>query len=769
MDDPEQMDVDPPPPPLLSSVSTVPTKATSSSQPESKSKLDSIISRLGSAKKTENILKKDKSSNEWKEVQLQISESGVMSVTDISSIDKLINSIDKNIGLTVPKKGIAQKVETAKVDKSDDKKSNGESKPEEKCAPPQTKIVNSGKPINQDGKDEKDVEAIRSDKSTKAAEHTQNETIGEVIKMPPARKDDEKKLPKPDNYDSNTLVPAKTCSLSKGPAVVSSSEQNSSVKKAPIVSTLPSSSQSNVTSVSGVTAPDSTKSCSISPVTGESIVSTASCTISPVTSQGIVSSAALVSLSSSTVPVSKCVTKPSSLTNSALTTITVARTAPVPIAKPAPTSQPYKKSSSSPVGYKTLKCGPKNWHPSISRDSVLSSKADQQTQQQGNSSGTGSGQGGSGKPATPAKFFKMRTTPRFLGNPASGVKAMYQIPESKPETPPPAKSPSVMKLDPRTLTPIVSNAPSLTSKSSPTQPKARPPFPSTTLSAQVSNHMPSSRVVATTTTTSSSATKHTDLASLRNSPTQSLVNPFHFPHNPYLPKGMPNFLYGPGLLPMLSPGLGYPPVTASGFHQTLPQPSILFNSHTLHGQLNSSSPGSPTGYSTSLPSPSLTLSPSSSLSSPSSTKLYPASQRTVSTHEKGPVTFSSQSSPSRSNRNTSGASFGSQGSAKVNGLELMKSLSVNQEKTALLSSEERKLEGKAKACASKDVRTTTPSASDNNNTLPSRVKSQPEKTDAGKLSLDVSNLVPKESGKCSDEQMTRAKTPASTSVQAQQS
>ncbi|XP_034250991.1 polycomb group protein Psc-like [Thrips palmi] len=760
---PEQMEVDPPPPTLISSLPAVPVKATSSPQPESKSKLDSIISRLGIAKKTADVLKKDKSSNEWKEVQLQISESGVMSVTDISSIDKLINSNDKNLKPSVSKSIIAQKVDA----KSDEIKSDGEPKPKENCSPSLDKIGNSAKSSNHDDKEVKDIESVREIEPTKAIKHPKDDP---VVKVTSDRKDDEKKLSKPELSDQKTLTPAKTCSQSKELAVMCISQQKKPIEKVsvPTISTLPSSSQSNVPSVSGIAAAAST------------CITSKSCTATLVTSHSIVVSAASsVSSSSSITSASKGVTKPTTSTNSALITTTPMKIAPVPIAKPAPTALPSKKSSSSPVGYKTLKCGPKNWNPTISRNSFLSSKADQQPQQQGSSSASGSGQGGPAKPATPAKFFKVRNTPRFLGNPASGVKAMYQIPESKPQTPPPAKSPSVMKLDPRTLTPIVSNAPSLTSKSSPTQPKTRPPFPSTTLSAQVSNHMPSSRVVATTTTTtSSSVTKHTDLSSLRNSPNQLLVNSFPFAHNPFLPKGMPNFMYGPGLHPtnaqfasLLSPGLGYPPVTASGYHQALPQPaSILFNSHTLHRQLNPSSPCSPTGYPTSLPSPSsMSLSPpSSSVSSSSlSSKSYSAGQRTVSISEKVSIASSSQSSPSRSSRNNATVSgLGTQGSAKVNGSDQMKKPSGNEEKTSLLPSEETK----AKAAASKDVETSTPSLSDNNNTLPISRAKQSEKLDPGKLPLDVSNLVSKESVKLADDQLiTRPKTSSSTSVQAQQS
>lgn len=108
-------------------------------------------------------------------------------------------------------------------------------------------------------------------------------------------------------------------------------------------------------------------------------------------------------------------------------------------------------SSSSPVGYKTLKTPPKSWNQSITRLSFLSStknntymantvgvscdgrRSGDPAGKGGDNSGTvGSGSkavacGNNTVPVKPNRFFKMRNMPRYLGNPASGVKPMYQV------------------------------------------------------------------------------------------------------------------------------------------------------------------------------------------------------------------------------------------------------------------------------------------------------------------------------------------------------
>lgn len=791
----EPMDVDPPPPSLPKSGTIQPmqqAKTVGASQTDNKSKLDSIISKI-SAKKS-GVAKKERTGDEWKEVQLQISESGVMSVTDISSINKLINSIEKNVGPS---------------DRSETKAIGNKKEPSPEKIPSEKNKLSSGSAVSQDAKNAPSTNIVQSKESkdievsvkTDVRQLNSNEPVKSEIKgEPPAPKpsmnikEDGVKKPKPDVTETKIMqnpVSAKvsTTSLKTQPNIpLPKVPITSSATQSTQSSVLSSSTSSSMSSISSSLSQNSSK-LSIVPVSAPPPTALKMCTVTLGSSQVTLSLSPSPSLSSNSnmVPTSGPVSKP---TSSALTTTTVTRASPVPVPKPAPAASSSKKSSSSPVGYKTLKCGPKNWNPTISRNSFLSSKVEQQAPQQGSSTSAGNSASSSSKPAAAPRFFKMRNTPRYLGNPASGVKAMYQIPDSKPETPAPAKSPSVMKLDPRTLSPIVSNSSSPTSKSSPVQPKARPPFPSTTLSAQVSNsHMPSSRSVTTTTTTSSSASKLADLSSLRSSPTQALVNPFL--SNSFMPKNLPNFFLNmtPGLLPsaaqfgMMRPGLGYPPASVSGFHPSLPQTAgMLFNPHQLHRQLSASSPGSPTGYPSSLPpSPSMSLSPSSSstCSSSSSSKHYSAGQRIPMSNDKLSSASSSQSSPSRTNRTSSSgcdvsvSNSKGLGTEKVNGSESLKITVENTAKAITSKKHDEKADAKSKGLSnsvSKDTKPPTSSASDNNNTLSiSKSKTTSEKPEAGKLPHDISNLLPKEAGKCGNEELaSRSKTPSSTSFQAQQ-
>ncbi|KAF5307424.1 hypothetical protein FQR65_LT06938 [Abscondita terminalis] len=111
-----------------------------------------------------------------------------------------------------------------------------------------------------------------------------------------------------------------------------------------------------------------------------------------------------------------------------------------------------KNKTGHPIGYKTLRDPPKTWNPQISRASLLKSPDPKYTDL---------------KNVRPAKFFKMRNNmPRYLGNPASGVKPLYQVhnspekdknSESKTEI----KKHSIVKVDPKTLKPISEKAPEI--------------------------------------------------------------------------------------------------------------------------------------------------------------------------------------------------------------------------------------------------------------------------------------------------------------------
>lgn len=110
------------------------------------------------------------------------------------------------------------------------------------------------------------------------------------------------------------------------------------------------------------------------------------------------------------------------------------------------------------IRYKTLKTTVKPWNPSIPRSSIMAMKQAQLANQEKSESQEKS-------VSKSPKFFKMRNLPRFLGNPASGVKPMYQVlPGSELNNQVPQTSTSqntkqnseltVMKIDPKTLSPI---------------------------------------------------------------------------------------------------------------------------------------------------------------------------------------------------------------------------------------------------------------------------------------------------------------------------
>lgn len=123
-----------------------------------------------------------------------------------------------------------------------------------------------------------------------------------------------------------------------------------------------------------------------------------------------------------------------------------------------------KSKSNNPVGYKTLRDPPKTWNPQISRASLLKSPDPKY---------------GDLKNVRPAKFFKMRNNmPRYLGNPASGVKPLYQVHNSpeKDKSPETLSKPdkteikkhSIVKIDPKTLKPISEKAPEVSNLSNQT-------------------------------------------------------------------------------------------------------------------------------------------------------------------------------------------------------------------------------------------------------------------------------------------------------------
>ncbi|XP_042243282.1 flocculation protein FLO11-like isoform X2 [Homarus americanus] len=96
------------------------------------------------------------------------------------------------------------------------------------------------------------------------------------------------------------------------------------------------------------------------------------------------------------------------------------------------------RKSSQPYGYKTLKTPPKSWNPTISREQLALV------------AGKSIGKGNKEPPRT-NKFFKARNAPRFLGNPSAGVKPMYSGTGDSNGS---QKRNVVFKLDPKTLGPV---------------------------------------------------------------------------------------------------------------------------------------------------------------------------------------------------------------------------------------------------------------------------------------------------------------------------
>ncbi|XP_066942060.1 serine-rich adhesin for platelets-like [Macrobrachium rosenbergii] len=98
------------------------------------------------------------------------------------------------------------------------------------------------------------------------------------------------------------------------------------------------------------------------------------------------------------------------------------------------------RKSSQPYGYRTLKTPPKSWNPTISREQLA----------------LGAGKSSSGKGlqehVRPNKFFKNRNNPRFLGNPSAGVRPMFSNVNDNISNQ--QKRGVVLKLDPKTLGPV---------------------------------------------------------------------------------------------------------------------------------------------------------------------------------------------------------------------------------------------------------------------------------------------------------------------------
>ncbi|KAK2576569.1 hypothetical protein KPH14_005239 [Odynerus spinipes] len=215
------------------------------------------------------------------------------------------------------------------------------------------------------------------------------------------------------------------------------------------------------------------------------------------------------------------------------------------------------KKQNQSTGYKTLRDPPKSWNPTLSKNNYVAVKnqtKEMQSTQSAVSEGTTKH-----IPSKPAKIFKMRNMPRYLGNPASGVKPMYGITnetKEKEQTSSKGTSLNMMKIDPKTLSPIVSTSNFPIVSPPPYSPNARS-YQSTPFSREICRNTNSP-------------------ISPRNSPVNMLST------NPFIPSPTPNT--NPRLIyshfpppftdasrfpnPLIRSPIGIPPPSA--FHSSLP-------------------------------------------------------------------------------------------------------------------------------------------------------------------------------------------------------
>lgn len=220
-------------------------------------------------------------------------------------------------------------------------------------------------------------------------------------------------------------------------------------------------------------------------------------------------------------------------------------------------SKTIKTKANSPIGYKTLREPPKSWNSQIAKANLINKPINSSADL---------------KSIRP-KFFKGRNMPRYLGNPASGVKPMYQV--TSPEKPQPDKSEikkhSIVKIDPKTLKPISEKAPETASLSSQSDLKINTSSvsifnplklqscsPKNERKSPKSPHSPKMAIstIATATTSTTTTTKSISPTSKRDKINLNFTPPNPFIPNLTSPTLNPNqFLYpsGPAGFPSYDP------------------------------------------------------------------------------------------------------------------------------------------------------------------------------------------------------------------------
>lgn len=229
--------------------------------------------------------------------------------------------------------------------------------------------------------------------------------------------------------------------------------------------------------------------------------------------------------------------------------------------------------SSPNIRYKTLKTSVKPWNPSIPRSAIMAMKQANKDKSEPNEKAINKS----------PKFFKMRNMPRFLGNPSSGVKPMYQVlPGAEPKGHTPQTSTSqttkssneltVTKIDPKTLRSIpVSTSVRSIVTSSPN--KLITSYSSTTPKTS-NSHGYSSR-----------SPNHNPASKSSNPPGPALTNPFILPpHMMY--NGFPRPFDPQSRLPtdnQIFRAMSMLCSQSGAFHPSLPPSiSMLFNPHHPH-------------------------------------------------------------------------------------------------------------------------------------------------------------------------------------------
>ncbi|XP_014207697.1 protein suppressor 2 of zeste isoform X3 [Copidosoma floridanum] len=226
--------------------------------------------------------------------------------------------------------------------------------------------------------------------------------------------------------------------------------------------------------------------------------------------------------------------------------------------------QQQQQQQHSSASYKTLRFPPKNWNPTLSKNNYVAAKNQAKELQAAFSAAADGSSLHRQIPLKPPKIFKNKNTPRFLGNPASGVKPMYgvvsdQLKEKDQSSSIAKNSPTLTKIDPQTLSPIITGQNSMATPQ---------PYSPTTRNSSYHNS-PYQRNSGGSSVSSS----------LRNSPVNILsTSPFIPSHTP---NTNPRIIYFPSAAgyspdashlsnPLIRPPIQPPP---SAFHCSLP-PSI---------------------------------------------------------------------------------------------------------------------------------------------------------------------------------------------------